>query len=71
MRRKKVNGQVLVGLTVDKNGLPNDVHIVRGLEKDFDAVAAKAVQKYRFSPAVYQRKPVVAEINIEVNFRIY
>jgi protein TonB len=60
-----------VGLTVDKNGLPSDAHIVQGLGNEFDKVALAAVQKYRFSPAVYQGNPVVAQINIEVNFRIY
>jgi TonB family protein len=71
LRRKKINGQLVVGLTVDKNGLPSDAHIVQGLGNEFDKVALAAVQKYRFSPAVYQGNPVVAQINIEVNFRIY
>jgi len=71
LRKKKMTGQLVVGLTVDKNGLPSDVHIIRGLGKDFDAVAAKTVQEYRFHPAVYQGQPVAVQIDIEVNFRVY
>jgi TonB family protein len=71
LRRKKISGQLIVGLTVDKNGMPSDVHIVQGLSNDFDKVALAAVQKYRFSPAVYQGNPVITQINIEVNFRVH
>jgi TonB family protein len=71
LRKKKVNGLVVVRLTVDENGLPSDVHVVRGLENDFDKVAVAAVHKYRFSPGVYHGNPVLTQIDIEVNFRTY
>ncbi len=71
LRRKKINGHLVVGLTVDKNGLPSDVHIIQSLGKDYDKVALAAVQKYRFSPAVYQGNPVAVQIDIDVNLRVY
>lgn len=71
LRRKRMNGKVIVEVTVDKSGVPSDVHVIKGLEYDFDKIAEDTVLKYRFSPAVYQGRPVAARINIEVNFRIY
>jgi TonB family protein len=71
MRQKKYKGKLIVGLTVGEDGLPNDVHIVQGLGSDFDQTAIAAVQRYRFAPAIYEGYPVAAQIQIEVNFRVY
>jgi TonB family protein len=71
LRRQKVTGMVIVGLTVDKSGKAADVHIVQGLGNDLDKEAIHAVQQYRFTPAVYHGQPVASEIKVEVNFKIY
>jgi TonB family protein len=71
MRQRKYRGTLIVGLTVGKDGLPSDVHIIQGLGGDFDQTAIAAVQRYRFAPAIYEGYPVVAQIQVEVNFRIY
>jgi TonB family protein len=61
---------VLVGLVVDTNGLPQDVHVVRGVSEGLDQKAVQAVKQYRFKPAMQGGKPVAVHLNIEVNFRI-
>jgi TonB family protein len=61
----------VVGAIVDREGLPQDVHVVRSAGKDFDASAMKAVRQYRFKPGVRFGSPVAVAINIEVNFRKY
>ena len=47
----KFEGSCVVGMIVDKDGVTQNVHIVRSLAPDFDASAIKAVQQYRFTPA--------------------
>jgi TonB family protein len=36
-----------------------------------DEKAIEAVKQYRFNPATFEGHPVPAQINIEVNFRLY
>lgn len=69
-RRKKVNGNVLVSLVVDENGLPQNVKVVRGLGLGLDEKAVEAVKQYRFKPAMREGVPVKVELNVEVNFQI-
>jgi hypothetical protein len=65
----QVEGVSVVGLTVDTNGVPQDVHLVRPLGMGADEYAVAEVLQYRFTPAIYRSKAVPVEINIEVNFR--
>ena len=59
----------VVGVIVDREGMPQDVHVVRSAGKDFDASAMKAVWQYRFKPGERNGTPVAVAIHIEVNFR--
>lgn len=71
-RWKKITGVCVVGLIVDANGMPQNVHIVKSLEPSLDKNAIKAVKKYRFKPAMKDGTvPVPVEVRIEVNFRLY
>ena len=70
-RRAKYQGVCLVGLIVDAQGNPQQVHVVRPLGMGLDEKAIEAVRQYKFKPAVYKGRPVPVEVNIEVNFRIY
>ena len=66
-------GVVVVTCVVDEKGAPQQVHVVRSLSDAFDQNAVRAVEQYRFSPAMLQSesasKPVAVEVHIEVNFR--
>lgn len=66
-----INGTCLVSLTVNEQGIPTHVHIVRSLRADFDESALKAVRGYRFEPALRQGKPVAREIKVEVRFAYF
>ena len=71
-RRAKYQGVCLVGLIVDAQGNPQDVHIVRALGMGLDEKALEAVRKYKFKPAMRDGKTAVAvPVNVEVNFRLY
>ncbi len=71
-RRAKYQGVCLVGLIVDAQGNPQNVHIIRALGMGLDEKALEAVRKYKFKPAMKNgRMPVPVPITIEVNFRLY
>ncbi len=70
-RKAKFMGVVLVGLVVNTQGLPENVHIVRGVGMGLDEKAIEAVKQYKFKPAMEGGKPVPVEVNIEVNFQIF
>jgi protein TonB len=70
-RKAKVAGNVLVNLWVGTNGLPSHVHVIRGVGMGLDEKAVEAVRQYKFKPAMENGKPVLVELNIEVNFQIF
>jgi periplasmic protein TonB len=70
-RKAKVAGNVLVNLWVDTQGNPSHVHVVRGVGMGLDEKAKEAVMQYKFKPAMENGKPVLVELNVEVNFQIF
>ncbi len=70
-RKAKFMGNVLVNLIVDAKGLPENVHVARGVGMGLDQKAVEAVKQYRFKPAMENGKPVPVELNVEVNFQIF
>jgi TonB family protein len=74
-RGQKKGGVVVIACTVDAEGKPRQVRVVRSLSHPFDKNAVRAVEQYRFTPAILKGdpapKPVAVAVNIEVNFRRY
>jgi protein TonB len=70
-RKAKVAGNVLVYLQVDTQGRPTNVKVLRGIGLGLDQKAMEAVRQYKFKPAMENGKPVVVEMNVEVNFQIF
>jgi TonB family protein len=81
-RRKQLGGMLVVSLTVDAAGKPQDVRVTRSLAEGvskklrpialgMDENAVKSVKEYRFEPAEYQGKPVPVETSVEIDYRIY
>jgi len=71
-RSAKYQGTCIIGLIVDAQGNPQNVHIVRALGMGLDQKAMEAVHKYKFQPAMLEGKtPVPVDIAVEVNFRLY
>jgi TonB family protein len=70
-RAAKVGGVVLVTLIVDANGMPQNVHVLRGVGMGLDEKAVEAVKQYKFLPAMEGGKPVPVQLNVEVNFQIF
>ena len=70
-RKAKFAGNVLVNLWVDQNGNPTHVRVLRSVGMGLDEKAMEAVRQYRFKPAMENGKPVIVEMNVEVNFQIF
>ena len=70
-RKAKFMGVVMVNLIVDSHGLPQNVHVTRGVGMGLDQKAVEAVKQYRFKPAMEGGKPVAVELNVEVSFQIF
>jgi len=62
---------VTVSLIVDTEGLPQNVHVIRGVGMGLDEKALDAVRQYRFKPARENGHPVPVQVNVEVRFSIF
>ena len=58
---------VVVGMTVDKNGVPTDLKIVRSAGPELDHNVLAAVAQYRFKPGTVSDQPVAIPLNLEIN----
>jgi hypothetical protein len=80
MRKANQSGNCLVGITVDTDGKTKDAHFIKSTPDakteeqsdfalDLQDICIDTVQQYRFSPAMYQGKPVPVDLNVEINFQ--
>jgi TonB family protein len=67
-KRAHFSGTVEVVATVDKDGIPRDIWIIRSPGLGLDQKAGEAVAKYKFHPATCDGKPVKTTGHIDVNF---
>ena len=70
-RKKKINGTVLLSLTVTVDGTTRDIKVVKGVGYGLDEKAVAAVSRWKFSPALKDGQPIEKEITVEVAFRLY
>jgi TonB family protein len=70
-RQNRVQGEVIITIIVDANGMPQNPRVVRPLPAGLNEAAIEAVRKYRFRPAKKDGKtPVPVMVTIVVNFRL-
>jgi len=67
--RDRMEGTVLVQLTIPPDGIPKDVKVVRGLRADFDESAIAAVNKWKFRPAMKDGNPIQVTVTLQVEFK--
>jgi TonB family protein len=70
-RKAKINGSCRISLIVDPQGMPQNLHVLRGLDPGLDQNALYAVGRYRFKPAMRDGEPIPVRLEIELNFRLY
>ena len=69
-RKQKVEGTVVLQITVKKNGLVKDPRINRGLCEALDKRAVETVSKWKFTPATKYGKPVAVRLIVEVVYKL-
>jgi TonB family protein len=69
-RAKKIEGTVLLGFTIDHDGLPQGIQVKRPLYPSLDQSAIEAVRKWRFEPALKGGQPVSMWVTVEVYFAL-
>jgi TonB family protein len=67
----KVQGTVLLSVTVATDGTVSDVKVTRPLDKGLDESAVKAVKSWKFLPATKDGKPVAWTGVVEVTFKFF
>jgi TonB family protein len=70
-RKKKIEGVVVLSVTVTADGTTRDIKIQKGLGYGLDEKAVEAVSRWKFKPALKDGEPIDKEINVEVNFHLY
>jgi TonB family protein len=67
-RENKISGSVVLGLTVDHQGLPQNIQVRKSLYPSLDKSAIEAASQMRFEPALKNGEPVSMFITVEMNF---
>jgi periplasmic protein TonB len=61
-------GNVILRLVVDADGVAHDIAVSGSLSPAFDAAALEAVKKWKFTPATKNGKPIPAHLAVQVEF---
>jgi TonB family protein len=70
-RQAGISGMVLVSLTVDPEGMPQDLVVTRKLGSGLDEMALEAVRQWRFRPGLKDGEGVaVRDVTVAVDFRM-
>ncbi|HEX4808200.1 MAG TPA: TonB family protein [Bryobacteraceae bacterium] len=68
-RRALVSSTITCSLIINPNGVPQNIRVVRGAGFGLDENAIKAVNMWRFQPAMRQGVPIPYSANVQVNYR--
>lgn len=60
------DSDVKVHLTVDAQGIPHNLVIAKSAGAELDAKTLEAVNQYRFKPAMFNNRPVSANVTVEI-----
>jgi protein TonB len=69
-REKGKEGSVLLGVTIDQQGRPVHVELLRTAGCEFDDEAVKAVESSTFTPARVDGRPVICKVLLPVRFEL-
>ncbi len=70
MRRQKISGEVVVSYVVDEKGRVRDVTVVRSSHKEFEEAAVECVEKWTYTPALEDGKPVETRMRMPIVFNL-
>ncbi len=65
-----IEGRVWVKIWIDKDGKPHQAVVMKSDEQIFDKPSVDAAMKYRFTPAIMNKKPVAVWVVIPFTFKL-
>lgn len=66
-KRKRIQGLVILVVTVDEEGNVADIRVTRG-QPELTGAAVEAVKQWKYSPTVLEGKPIPVTATVTVNF---
>lgn len=70
-RRRRIEGEVTVLFTVNTQGQTSDIRVVASTPEDvFTEAATRAVNRWRFTPAMKDGEPVAVRVRQAIRFRM-
>jgi protein TonB len=70
-RNRRIEGEVELAFTIDRNGEPQDIQVVRADPPNtFDREALRAAQRWRFEPGTVNGEPIEQRITRVLRFRL-
>jgi len=67
---RNVHGDVVLSVTVDPQGLPHDIHVLRPLDPAVDKKVMEALAKWKFQPGMKDGKPVTVQASVVIEFNV-
>ena len=69
-KRMGTEGKVFVEFTVNKNGEPSDLKIIRGIGSGCDEEALRVLSLTKWEPGKQRGKPVRVKMGMQLNFKL-
>lgn len=67
-RKKKIQGTVVIDLTVSKEGSVGDLHVVKTPDASLAESALKAVRTWRYRPYLLNGDPIAVQTTVNVTY---
>ncbi len=63
------NAEVVLSLNVDEQGKPQDIHIVKSVNKKLDERVVAAVRQFKWQPASLNKQTIPFEMTLKVDVK--
>ncbi len=67
----RIEGTVILSAVIGKEGVAEEIKVVKGLDPGLDKNAVEALQQWKFEPGTKDGKPVRVIASVEINFRLH
>jgi TonB family protein len=69
-RAKKIQGTVVLALTIDKDGAPQEIHVTKSPDQALADSAIKAVRTWRWRPYLLNGNPTAVDTTVNVTYHL-
>lgn len=67
-KKHPIDGSVVLEVTINQEGVPTKVVVIKSLRADYDQSALDAVRQWRFSPEMQDGAPTAVETHINIHY---